>query len=143
GHIDDYLQQHRETKISEETRPSEKSNTENDNVGFLSRDQQRLNRAIRLNSAAVQPCWAAKPLPIELVDNAIHHLTETSGQQEWITPFQVITYAISQALKKFPMLRSRPLDQERYHTYTDINLGIAFLDEKGDLSSLKVPNTQT
>ncbi|MCE1680879.1 branched-chain alpha-keto acid dehydrogenase subunit E2, partial [Enterobacter hormaechei] len=41
GHIDDYLQQHRETKISEETRPSEKSNTENDNVGFLSRDQQR------------------------------------------------------------------------------------------------------
>ncbi|NDK98332.1 biotin/lipoyl-containing protein [Photorhabdus bodei] len=143
GHIDDYLQQYRETKISEETRPSEKSNAENDNVGFLSRDQQRLNRAIRLNSATVQPCWAAKPLPIELVDNAIHHLTETSGQQEWITPFQVITYAISQALKKFPMLRSRPLDQERYHTYTDINLGIAFLDEKGDLSSLKVPGTQT
>ncbi|MCC8460015.1 biotin/lipoyl-containing protein [Photorhabdus aegyptia] len=143
SHIDDYLQQHRETKISEETRPSEKSNAEDSNVGFLSRDQQRLNRAIRLNSAAVQPCWAAKPLSIELVDNAIHHLTETSGQQEWITPFQVITYAISQALKKFPMLRSRPLDQERYHTYTDINLGIAFLDEKGDLSSLKVPKTQT
>ncbi|WP_118984419.1 biotin/lipoyl-containing protein [Photorhabdus sp. CRCIA-P01] len=137
NHIDDYLRQHRETK------PSEKSNAENDNVGFLSRDQQRLNRAIRLNSANVQPCWAAKPLPIELVDNAIHHLTETSGQQEWITPFQVITYAIAQALKKFPMLRSRPLDQERYHTYTDINLGIAFLDEKGDLSSLKVPRTQT
>ncbi|TNH43938.1 biotin/lipoyl-containing protein [Photorhabdus luminescens] len=137
SHIDDYLQQHRETKTSE------KDNAENGNVGFLSRDQQRLNRAIRLNSATVQPCWAAKPLPIELVDNAIHHLTETSGQQEWITPFQVITYAISQALKKFPMLRSRPLDQERYHTYTDINLGIAFLDEKGDLSSLKVPSTQT
>ncbi|TDB53400.1 biotin/lipoyl-containing protein [Photorhabdus luminescens] len=137
GHIDDYLQQHSETKTSE------KDNAENGNVGFLSRDQQRLNRAIRLNSATVQPCWAAKPLPIELVDNAIHHLTETSGQQEWITPFQVITYAIAQALKKFPMLRSRPLDQERYHTYTDINLGIAFLDEKGDLSSLKVPSTQT
>ncbi|MCW7547326.1 2-oxo acid dehydrogenase subunit E2 [Photorhabdus sp. APURE] len=137
GHIDDYLQQHRETKTLE------KDNAENGNVGLLSRDQQRLNRAIRLNSATVQPCWAAKPLPIELVDNAIHHLTETSGQQEWITPFQVITYAISQALKKFPMLRSRPLDQERYHTYTDINLGIAFLDEKGDLSSLKVPSTQT
>ncbi|WP_036773407.1 biotin/lipoyl-containing protein [Photorhabdus australis] len=137
GHIDDYLQQHRETK------PAEKGNAENGNIGFLSRDQQRLNRAIRLNSATVQPCWAAKPLPIELVDSAIRHLTDTSGQQEWITPFQVITYAVAQALKKFPMLRSRPLDQERYHTYTDINLGIAFLDEKGDLSSLKVPGTQT
>ncbi|AKH65585.1 MULTISPECIES: biotin/lipoyl-containing protein [Photorhabdus] len=136
SHIDDYLK-HSETKLPEN------GHAKDDNIGFLSKDQQRLNRALRLNSGTVQPCWAAKPLSIELVDNAIRHLTENSGQQEWITPFQVITYAVSQALKKFPMLRSRPLDQERYHTYTDINLGIAFLDEKGDLSSLKVPGTQT
>ncbi|WP_387464971.1 biotin/lipoyl-containing protein [Photorhabdus sp. RM323S] len=135
SHIDDYLR-HSEVKSPEN------DHSEDDNIGFLSKDQQRLNRALRLNSGMVQPCWAAKPLSIELVDNAIRHLTENSGQQEWITPFQVITYAVSQALKKFPMLRSRPLDQERYHTYTDINLGIAFLDEKGDLSSLKVAGTQ-